>query len=176
MTDSAGTAPRILGSLREENGRGVIRVEDVYPTDIDDLWSAVSEPERLKRWLVAIEGDTSIGGSFTARFTSGWEGTGRVDLCDAPHRLLVTTFGEGDETVMEATLTPEGAGTRLVIEERGLSLEEYPAHGSGWQAHIEDLALYLAGKETSNWIDRARELSPTYKRMVEVPPTQNPAP
>ncbi len=33
---------RILGSLREENGRGVIHVEDVYPTDIDDLWSAIA--------------------------------------------------------------------------------------------------------------------------------------
>jgi uncharacterized protein YndB with AHSA1/START domain len=168
MTDTNAPDPRILGSLREENGRGVIHVEDVYPTDIDDMWSAISEPERLKRWLVDVEGDTTIGGSFTARFTSGWEGNGRVDVCDAPHRLVVTmSDGGADETVTEATLTAEGAGTRLVIEERGLPLEEYAGHGSGWQAHIEDLALYLAGKQTTNWIDRVRELSPTYRRMAE---------
>ena len=103
-------------------------------------------PERLKRWLVTVEGDTSVGGSFTATFTSGWEGTGRVDVCDAPHRLLVTTFGNPDETVMEATLTPEGDGTRLVIEERGILVEDAPFHGAGWQAHIEDLALYISGR------------------------------
>jgi uncharacterized protein YndB with AHSA1/START domain len=166
VTDNDATDLRILGSLREENGRGVIHVEDVYPTDIDDMWSAISQPARLKRWLVDIEGDTAIGGSFTTRFTSGFEGTGRVDLCDQPHRLVVTMFGDDDSTVMEATLTPEGAGTRLVIEERGLPLDEYAAHGSGWQAHVEDLALYLAGKEASNWLDRARQLSPAYRRMV----------
>jgi uncharacterized protein YndB with AHSA1/START domain len=166
MTERKTNELRILGSLREENGRGVVHVEDVYATDIDDLWSALSEPERLKRWLAVVEGDTSIGGSFSARFTSGWEGTGRVDLCEAPNRLVVTTFSDTDETVMEATLTPEGTGTRLVIEERGLPLDEYAAHGSGWQAHIEDLALHLADKAPSNWADRARELSPTYKRMA----------
>jgi uncharacterized protein YndB with AHSA1/START domain len=168
MTDSNTTDLRILGNIRQENGRGTIHVEDLYPTDIDDMWSAISEPERLRRWLVDVEGDTAIGGSFTARFTSGWEGSGRVDVCDAPHRLVVTMFDEGaDETVTEAILTVEGTGTRLVIEERGLPLDEYAGHGSGWQAHIEDLALYLAGKETTNWIDRVRELSPTYLRMIE---------
>jgi uncharacterized protein YndB with AHSA1/START domain len=168
MTDSTSAEPRILGSLREENGRGVIHVEDVYPTDIDDMWSAISQPARLARWLVTVGGDTSIGGSFTASFTSGWEGSGRVDLCDAPHRLVVTTFGNPDETVMEATLTPEGNGTRLIIEERGVLLDEYAGHGSGWQAHIEDLALYLAGKPTTNWVDRWRELTPSYVRMLNL--------
>jgi uncharacterized protein YndB with AHSA1/START domain len=166
MTDNHTTDTRVLGSLREADGRAVIHVEDVYPTDIDDMWSAISEPERLKRWLVTIEGDTSIGGSFTASFTSGWEGTGRVDVCDAPHRLRVTTFGNPNTTVMEATLTPEGDGTRLVIEERGILLEDALFHGAGWQAHIEDLALYVAGKDTSNWEDRWKELVPVYRTMT----------
>jgi uncharacterized protein YndB with AHSA1/START domain len=163
MTDGNAV---VLGSLREENGRAVIHVEDVYPTDIDDMWSAISEPARLKRWLVEIEGDTAVGGSFTARFTSGWEGTGRVDVCDAPRRLVITTFGNPDETVMEATLTPEGTETRLVIEERGILLEDAPYHGAGWQAHIEDLAHLLAGRATSKWEDRWNELVPTYRKMT----------
>jgi uncharacterized protein YndB with AHSA1/START domain len=166
MTETNSEARRILGSMREQDGRAVIHVEDVYPTDIDDLWTAVSQPERLKRWLTTVDGDTSIGGSFTASFTSGWTGTGRVDVCDAPHRLVVTTFGDDeDSTVMEATLTPEGNGTRLVIEERGLPLENALWHGAGWQAHIEDLALYLAGSETTNWKDRWNELVPTYREL-----------
>jgi uncharacterized protein YndB with AHSA1/START domain len=165
MSDNGATEPRILGSLREADGRGIIHVEDVYPTDIDDLWSAISQPARLSRWLVTIEGDISIGGSFTASFTSGWEGPGRVDVCDPPHRLVITTFGNPDETVMEATLTPEGTGTRLVIEERGILLEDALYHGAGWQAHIEDLALYLAGKETSNWEHRWKQLVPLYREL-----------
>ena len=168
MTDTSQGEIRILGSLRAEDGRGVVHMEDTYATDIQDLWSALTEPARLKRWIADVEGDISVGGEFRARFTSGWEGTGTVVLCDAPRRLVVATHSaEDDETTMEATLTVDGNGTRLVIEERGLPLDEYPAHGSGWQAHFEDLASYLAGAVPSDWSERWRELNPTYERMAE---------
>jgi uncharacterized protein YndB with AHSA1/START domain len=161
---------RILGNLREENGAGVVHVEDVYDTNIEDLWSAISEPARLARWVVTVDGDLRVGGEFSATFTSGWEGVGRVDVCDAPHHLRVTTWSEDDAPgVIEATLVEEGAGTRLVIEESGLPLDVYFFHGSGWQTHIEDLASYLAGRETSNWGARARELSPVYREMATGP-------
>jgi hypothetical protein len=79
--------------------------------------------------------------------------------------LVVTTFDNKETTVMEAILTPVESGTHLVIEERGILLEDAPYHGAGWQAHIEDLALYVAGKETTNWEDRWKELVPTYRGM-----------
>lgn len=163
MTD---TSTKILGTLRTEDGRGVVHLEDVYPTDIHDLWSAISEPDRLARWLVTVDGDTSIGNTFGAQFTSGWDGNLRVDVCSAPHNLVVTASDDEGETIMEATLTPEGAGTRLVVEERGLPLSEYAGHGSGWQAHFEDLGAYLAGRGASNWHDRWRELTPAYEELA----------
>jgi uncharacterized protein YndB with AHSA1/START domain len=166
MTEQArGT---ILGRLRAENGKGVVHVEDFYPTDIDDLWSAITDPARLSRWIVDVSGDLRPGGTFTASFRSGWEGVGRVEICEAPRRLVVNTSGEGsDETTMEANLTPEGSGTRLVIEERGLPLEHYADHGAGWQAHIEDLAAYIAGRPTSVWSERWRELTPAYEEIAK---------
>ena len=63
---------------------------------------------------------------------------------------------------MEAVLTAEGDSTRLVIEERGLPLEEYADHGAGWQAHAEDLAAHVEGREPGNWADRWRELTAAY--------------
>ncbi len=41
---------RILGSLRAADGKGVVRIEDRFDTDIDDLWSALTDPRRLARW------------------------------------------------------------------------------------------------------------------------------
>jgi uncharacterized protein YndB with AHSA1/START domain len=158
---------RILGSLREEDGLGVVHVENVYPTDIDDLWSAITEPARLARWLVTVEGDLRVGGEFTATFTSGWDGVGRVNVCEAPHHLEVTTWSDEDAPgIITADLIEEEGGTRLVIEENGLPLDVYFYHGSGWQTHIEDLASYLAGREISDWGVRARELSSAYREMV----------
>lgn len=161
------SSPKILGSVREENGAGTVHVEDVYPTDIDDLWTAVSQPERLARWLVTVTGDTTSGAEFGLSFTSGWTGFGRVEICEAPRRLRVSTWSDEDAPgVIDATLTEEGDGTRLVIEESGLPLDVYPAHGAGWQAHIEDLRTYLSGGERGDWSARWRELDAPYRAMV----------
>jgi uncharacterized protein YndB with AHSA1/START domain len=172
MAETSGST-RILGTLREEDGLGVVHVEDVYDTDILDLWSAITEPARLARWLATVDGDLRVGGEFTATFTSGWDGVGRVDLCEKPHSLKVTTWSDEDAPgVITAHLTEEDAGTRLVIEENGLPLDVYCYHGSGWQTHIEDLAAYLAGRETSDWGVRARELSPFYREMADASPSE----
>jgi uncharacterized protein YndB with AHSA1/START domain len=156
----------ILGTLREEDGRGVVHVEDIYSTDIDDLWSAVTQPDRLARWLADLDGDPAAG-PVGAKFTSGWEGTLRVEVCDAPRHLLVSSTDDDGDGVIEATLVAEGERTRLIIEERGLPVPEYVAHGAGWQAHLEDLESYLAGRERASWIDRLRALRPSYEALLE---------
>ncbi|HEY5223698.1 MAG TPA: SRPBCC family protein [Microbacteriaceae bacterium] len=158
----------VNGSLRVENGKGTVRMEDVYDTSIVDLWSALTEPDRLARWIADVTGELRLGGLFQARFTSTWEGPGRVDVCEAPHRLMATMSpGADDETVIEATLADDNGRTRLVIEERGLPLDEYADHGAGWQAHIDDLGSYLAGRDTGPWHDRWVELIPRYRELAK---------
>jgi uncharacterized protein YndB with AHSA1/START domain len=166
MSDTPAN-PTILGSLREENGAGTVHIEDVYPTDIDDLWSAITTPERLARWIVTVTGDVAAGKDLGLDFRSGWRGFGRVEVCDAPRHLRVDVWSDEDAPgLIDATLVEEAGGTRLVIEESGLPLDAYPAHGAGWQAHLEDLADYLAGRETSDWVTRWRELDAPYRALL----------
>ena len=139
MSSNARAGNRVLGSLRSADGNGVVRMEDRYDTDIDDLWSAVTEPSRLARWIAEVHGDFRLGGEFRARFTSGWEGTVRVEACEPPRRLLVSTkeTGEPEEEVIEAALTADGDQTILVIEARGLPIDQLAAYEAGWQIHVE---------------------------------------
>jgi uncharacterized protein YndB with AHSA1/START domain len=67
MTTSQPGDIRILGTLRATDGTGVVRLEDRFDTDIEDLWSALTEPRRLARWLGEVEGDLRAGGEFRAR-------------------------------------------------------------------------------------------------------------
>ena len=53
-----------------------MRIEDRYDTDIDDLWSAITDPRRLARRYGQVEGDLRPGGEFHGRLEF-WEGTGR---------------------------------------------------------------------------------------------------
>ena len=167
MSNHVQPASPVLGSVHADgDGRGTVRMDSVYDTAPDDLWSALTEPPRLARWIAKVEGDMRVEGTFSASFTSGWEGPGRVDDCVPPKRLLVTLDPEtSDETTIEATLSPEGSGTRLVVEERGIPLDEINPHGAGWQVHMEDLGTYLSGDEPTGWRTRWIELTPTYEDL-----------
>ena len=164
MTQQRTGAGTIVGSLRAVDGKAVVRMEDRFDTDAEDLWSALTDPQRLARWIADVEGDLRLGGTFRARFTSSWEGPGRVDVCEPPRRLVLTMSpGQDDQTVIAAELTPDGEHTRLVVEERGLPLDNAAAYGAGWQVHIEDLATHLAGKPATDWRTRWFELAPAYR-------------
>jgi uncharacterized protein YndB with AHSA1/START domain len=169
MTGNAAAGDRIVGTLRTGDGKGVVRMEDRFGTDIDDLWSALTDPGRLARWLGEFEGDLRLGGNFRARFfASGWEGTGRVEACEPPRHLLVMTKddGQADEHAIEATLTADGDHTVLILEERGMPVNLLAAYGAGIQVHIEDLAAHIAGRERCDAEARWVELQPAYEALA----------
>ena len=113
MTPQRTDMGTVVGSLRAVDGKAVVRMEDAFGTDAEDLWSALTDPQRLARWVARVDGDLRLGGEFRATFTSGWEGAGRVDVCEPPRRLLVTMRpGQDDQTVIEVELFPDGDQTR----------------------------------------------------------------
>ena len=170
-----GTAPgndRILGSLRSSERDGVVRIEDRLGTPVDKVWSALTDPARLAVWLGEVEGDLRVGGEFRARFfASGWEGTGRIEVCEPPQRLLVLTRDadepdEPEEHAIEVTLAADGDGTILAWEERGMPPDLLAAYGAGVQVHVEDLAAYLAGRGRCDAKARFAELFPAYQALA----------
>jgi uncharacterized protein YndB with AHSA1/START domain len=178
MADNGHPGGRILGSLRSADGAGIVRIEDTYATGIEDLWSALTDPGRLARWYGQVEGDLRPGGAFHLYVeASEWDGTGRVDACEPPRHLLVTTR-ESDESfqkgqgvppfdeIIEATLTADGAQTTLVLEVRGAPLDKVAFYGVGWQIHVEDLAAYLAGRDRADAEARWTELVPPYQALA----------
>jgi uncharacterized protein YndB with AHSA1/START domain len=169
MTSNDSASTRILGSLRVADGKGVVRIEDRLDTDIDDAWSALTDPTRLSRWLGEVEGDLRLGGRYRASFfASGWQGTGRVEACEPPRRLVVADQGsdDPDEHVTEITLTADGDQTILVLEQRGMPVDLLAAYGGGNQIHVEDLAAHLAGRERADARARWDELQPAYAELA----------
>jgi uncharacterized protein YndB with AHSA1/START domain len=175
MSSDTWPRGRILGSLRSADGAGVVRIEDRFQTDIDDLWEAITDPSRLSRWWGDVDGDLRLGGQF--QLSAEWEGTGHVDACEPP-RLLRVTIRESDESyhkgrgvppfdaTVEATLTADGDHTFLAIEARGMPIDKIAYYGVGWQIHAENLATYLAGGERGDTEARWDELIPPYKDLA----------
>jgi len=168
MASNTGPGTRILGSLQSADGKGIVHIEERFDTDIDDLWSALTDAGRLARWYGQVEGDLRPGGQFRAHvWASGWDGTGRVDACERPRRLLVTSKekDEPDENVTEATLSAHSSQSILVLSQRGLRLDWLAAYGAGLQIHVEDLAAHIAGRERAAQT-RWDELLPAYQELA----------
>ena len=171
MTSNARTDDRILGSLSAE-GKGSVRIEDRLDADVGEVWSALTDTDRLARWLGRVEGDLRLGGEFRAHFfASGWQGTGRVDAYEPSQRLLVLTRDADEpdapeEHVIEVTLTADGDQTILSWEERPIPVDLLPAYGAGIQVHVEDLTAHLAGRERCDAKARFDELFPAYKALA----------
>ena len=162
----------VLGSLRSVDGEGVVRMEDRFDTGIDDLWGALTDPDRLAHWYGEVEGELSQGGELRVRIALAGERTGQVEACEPPQRLLVTMGdpdpqpGQPEQTVIEAQLIAEGAQTRLVWEERGMPINLLPAYGAGIQIHVEHLADYISGREPRNVETRWSELFAAYEALA----------
>jgi uncharacterized protein YndB with AHSA1/START domain len=178
MTSDERPGTRILGSLRSADGKGIVRIEDRYHTDIGGLWAALTDPARLARWYGQVEGDLRPGGEFRVYLEADdVESTGRVEACEPQRRLLVTTR-ETDESyrkgqgvlpfdeVTEVTLTADGDQAILVIEAGGLPLDKIAFYAAGWQIHAENLAAYLAGRERGDVEARWGELVPPYQDLA----------
>jgi uncharacterized protein YndB with AHSA1/START domain len=166
MTSSS----RILGTLGTAEGQGVVRMEDRFDTSIDDVWSALTDRERPAVWYGTVEGEMAPGGEYRAHLhASGWEGTGRIEAFDAPRHMRVVTTMDSDEPnedVLQLTLTPDGDGTQVIWEERGMPEHLLAAYGAGIQVHVEDLGAYLAGRDRCDAEARFGELFPAYQQLV----------
>jgi hypothetical protein len=70
-----------------------------------------------------------------------------------------------DQTI-EATLTPDGDHTILIVEVRGMPLDKIASYGAGWQILAENLAAYLAGRQPGDVRTRWEELVPPYQVLA----------
>jgi uncharacterized protein YndB with AHSA1/START domain len=169
---NVGGRGRILGTLRSADGKGIVRMEDRFDAQIDDVWSALTDPRRLGRWYGEVEGDLRLGGDFRAHLPDAGDRTGRVNACEPPRRLAVTMRdpdpqpGQPDELFMEVTLTAIGDQTNLVVEVRGMPLDLLAAYGVGVQIHVETLADHLADRESDDTEARWEALLPCYRDLA----------
>ena len=79
--------------------------------------------------------------------------------------VSVVSETEPDPGEVELTLTADGDGSLLVIEDRGVPVDNLAAYGAGNQIHVEDLASYLAGGERCDARARFDELYPSYQAL-----------
>ena len=105
---------RQVGTRVLEAGRArTLTVARTYDAEVQDVWDACTNPERIRRWFLPISGDLREGG----RFQIDGNASGTIQRCNAPHSFTATWEYGGEVSWIELRLTSEANGrTRFELE------------------------------------------------------------
>jgi uncharacterized protein YndB with AHSA1/START domain len=93
-----------------------IEREIVFPESPEEVWEALTEPERLEEWFATeVELDPRPGGRGVFRWGDGEERRATVREASEEERLVLDWEDDGGEVVLE--LEEVDGGTRLRIVE-----------------------------------------------------------
>ncbi len=159
----AGPAGQVV---REAGGTSLVFVRS-WDRTIAEVWSALTDPDRLAAWFGRWTGDPASG---SVHLTPTGEGDGAqaepvtIDVCEPPHRLAVTTSGGGARWPLDLALTERpGGGTSLRFVHRLTADDDVPSTGVGWHYYLDRLDAVVEGRPpTEAWDDYFPALTTHY--------------
>ncbi|MEU8206544.1 SRPBCC family protein [Streptosporangium sp. NPDC049046] len=138
---------REVGNRPTADGEAVgVLLRRRYEAPIHDVWEALTDPDRMKRWFLPISGELRVGGDFQLEGNAG----GRILRCEPPS-LLKVTFG-GESSLVELRLSPDGEEATTLELEHTVPLEMAGSGagalyvGPGWDGALMALGLFVAGE------------------------------
>lgn len=149
VTRVIGAVTREISS-REVNGapaRVLVAVRS-YDTDMEDLWDAITNPERIPRWFSPVTGDFRLGG----RYQIQGNASGEIVRCEPPRRLGLTWEMMDNVSWVNADLTESAGGTELRLEHIAHVPDDWwdqygaGATGVGWDSALLGLDQYYAAE------------------------------
>ncbi len=159
VTNQINSVERKLGKRAIEAGEAVtLTISQVYDTDVDDLWDACTNIERIPRWFLPISGDLELGGKYQLEGNAG----GIVERCDPPKSFAATWEYGGDVSWIEVRLTAEPEGrAKFELEHTAVPNEHWGqfgpgAVGVGWDGMMNGLRLHL---ESGEAVDQAAAMA-----------------
>jgi uncharacterized protein YndB with AHSA1/START domain len=142
-----------------------VRREIAIKASPETVWSYLVDPDKATHWMgETATFDVRPGGLYRVGVIPGNTARGEFVEVDPPHRLVFTwgwedgsasAVGPGSTTV-EIALEPQGNGTLLRFEHRGLpSAEATTSHSHGWDHYLGRLAVAAGGGQPGRdpWLD-----------------------
>jgi len=145
-----------------------------YAAEINDLWDATTNAERISHWFGPVSGNLELGG----RYQLEGNASGEITRCDRPTTFDVTWEYADNVSWVKVHLESVADGTRLTLEHIMEKDEASEAHwekygpgatGVGWELGFLGLGMYLeiggkaiAEEEFNEWLT-----SPEGKAFIE---------
>jgi uncharacterized protein YndB with AHSA1/START domain len=159
------------GRIESRDGLPVLVIERTFAAPIDDVWAALTDPERMARWIGTWSGDPETGRvAFRMLFEGGDpEDAGEdVDIreCDPPRRLAVTTHAGEMSWQLELDLSERDGVTTLVFRQPGIDPGEAGNVGPGWEFYLDRLVAAETSGDPAG-VDFERDYHPAMQAYYE---------
>lgn len=151
VTHQISEVQRRVGTRALEAGEArVVTVSQSYRANLEELWDACTNPERIPRWFLPVSGELQVGG----RYQIEGNASGTILGCDPPNRFEAT-WEYGDEVSwieVHFSAEPEGR-SRLHLEHIAHVDDQRWAEfgpgavGIGWDLALVGLAAHLSGTD-----------------------------
>jgi uncharacterized protein YndB with AHSA1/START domain len=131
-----------------------VLVRRTYPAPVEDVWDAITDPERISRWFLPVTGDLRLGGKYQLEGNAG----GEILRCEPPRLLKVSwIYGDAEpgSSEVEVRLSAAGGGATVFELEHAATVDPRwgqfgpGAVGIGWDLGLLGLGLHLAGASLS---------------------------
>ncbi|WP_193608818.1 SRPBCC family protein [Nocardioides lijunqiniae] len=148
------------GRREVRDGTSYVVLTRTFHAPVEDVWAAVTEPERLARWIGTWTGDPASG-EVAFRMTAEGDGvaeeTYRIDVCEPPRRLVLrTSVGDDDaEWKLELDLAESDGVTTLTFAQVMADPAVAENVGPGWDYYLDRLVAAESGRDASEvaWDD-----------------------
>ncbi len=139
--------PSPTGRRRIVGGNTFCEWTRTFNAPIDDVWAAVTEPDRLARWIGTWTGDPADG---HVKFQMLFEGDDipaerfGIDECERPHRLRITTSMPYDSInpehwLLRLDLAEHDGVTTLTFAQDVPDPKMAEGVGPGWDYYLDRL-------------------------------------
>jgi uncharacterized protein YndB with AHSA1/START domain len=158
ILDHIGAAEReVRNSERDGRATRDVIAHRVYSTTVEDLWDAISNPDRIPRWFLPVSGELRPGGRYQLEGNAG----GVIEACEPPRHLSVTWEFGGGVSWLTVRLSESGGGALLELEHVVPVDDHWNRYGPGATGVGWDLALMGLGEHLSQGaaIDREAALA-----------------
>jgi len=138
----------------------------------EDVWASVTESERTARWFGPWKGDAGPGRTIQVQMAyeegAPWFDV-RIDACDPPRRLAVSTSDEHGNWRLELLLSHSGGTTELQLVHHLESTDGLGEIGPGWEYYLDMLVAARDGGPTPDFGDYYPAQKEYYESLVTSP-------
>jgi uncharacterized protein YndB with AHSA1/START domain len=137
------------GRIVHEAGRRVLTIVREFRAPIEDVWAAVTEPERLSRWIGTWEGDPASGQVMFTMTAEGATTAEEMEIreCDPPRLLRVTSHVGEEHWFLEVLLEEREGVTTLTFTQPDIEPTQAESVGPGWEYYLDRLVAVQTGRD-----------------------------